>query len=562
MRCKVRIHTNLHYQASFDVRPKDGSPDAWRSLVKTVRAWMRDRSGLGDELGQSWFYTYGSCKHPTILNQFVETNREIGEGTSDQPQFWAARMQIQDKSAPERYWRTDIGVIARDSAEFTVGVTVTNFIRPGYLGPEPIPPSFSAPKIVKSLLADYWMPHSGDLPLTNGPLRFGVKDVPDVLQLLASTERRCPIVWVTREKTYLDPLVVPHGLSKKIAGAAAILVSEDGEAESALIDALPYRFRAKDGMVRIYLPGVQLDAEGDSGRHRYYSKNQIEDLGPSQVAVEIIRALTRRMDLGRHDAVFTLEDVQDRHRRNRLRQLREAHVPGVEYELIELFEADNKRLDEKVDELQKENEQLEFDLELARESERRAKDQEAIATSARVQAEKQLGLAQKALEAIAHFRKLPETVLECVEMIAELHPQRIVFTDRAFATAKDAEFNDVKSDIGDVWSMLWALATDLHDLSFNQSLERRQLEQEFKSRSGCDISFTESDTTRSNPKLMAQRQFNYNGRELSMEPHAKLDRSDRKRYLRVHFAVDKESGLIVVNHCGDHLENAATRKRS
>lgn len=558
----MRIHTNLHYQASFDVRPNDGSSEAWKTLVKTVRAWMRERSGLGDELGKSWFYTYGSCKHSTILNQFVETNREVGEGTPDQPEYWAARMQIQDKSAPERYWRTDIGIIARQFDEFTIGVTVTNFLRPGYLGAEPIPPAFSAPQIVERLLADYWMPHSGDLPLTNGPLPFGVDDVPHILALLSSTERRCPIVWVTRERTHLDPLVAPHGLTSKIAGAAAILVSEDGEAESALIDALPYRFRAMDGMVRIYQPGVRLDDDWDSGRHRYYSRNQIDDLGPSQVAVEIIRALTRRMDLGRHDAVFTLEDVQDRHRRSRLRQLRDAHVPGVDSELFELFEADNKRLDEKVDDLQKENEQLLIELELAKEAEQRSNDQAAIAANARVEAEKQLGLAQRPLQAIAHFRKLPETVLECVELVAELHPQRIVFTDRAFATAKDAEFNDVKSDIGDVWSLLWALATDLHDLTINQNLERRQVEQEFKARSSFEVSFTESDTTRANPKLMAMRKFEHEGKQLSMEPHAKLDRSDRKRYLRVYFAIDKDLGRIVVNHCGDHLDNAATRKRN
>ncbi|MCB0826226.1 MAG: hypothetical protein KDC26_08545 [Armatimonadetes bacterium] len=558
----MRLHTNLHYQASFDVRPKDGSPEAWKTLVKTVRAWMRERSGMGDELGQSWFYTYGNCKHPNVLGQFVETNREIGNGTPDQPQFWAARMQIQDSSVRDRYWCSDIGIIAQGEGEFTIGITVTHFIRHGYVGAEPVPPSFSAPKIVEQFLSDYWMPHSGDLPLTNGPLPFEVKDVPHILDLLASTERRCPIVWVARERTHLDPLVVPQGLSKKIAGAAAIIVSQDGEAESALIEALPFRFRALDGMVRIYQPGVRFDDDRDSGRHRYYSKNQIDELGASQVAVEIIRALTRRMDLGRHDAVFTLEDVQDRHRRNRLRQLRESLAPGTDTELIELFEADNKRLEEKIDELQKENEQLEFDLELAREGKQHADNQEAIATEARVEAEKQLGQAKKALEAIDHFRKLPVTVQECVELIAELHPQRIVFTKRAMRTAKNAEFNDVRSDIGDVWSLLWSLATDLHDLSFNQSLERRQLEQEFRAKSGCDISFTESDTTRSNPKLMAQRQFNYKGRELSMEPHAKLDRSDRNRFLRVHFAVDKESGLIVVNHCGDHLENAATRKRS
>lgn len=268
------------------------------------------------------------------------------------------------------------------------------------------------------------------------------------------------------------------------------------------------------------------------------------------------------MDLGRRDAVFTLEDVQDRHRRNRLRQLREAHVPGVDSELFELFEADNMRLEEKVDDLQTENEQLQFNLELAKEAEQRAMDQAAIEVSARVEAEKRLGIAQRPLEAIEQFRTLPQTIRECAELIGKLHSQKILFTDKALDSAKDAEFNDVKSDIADVWSLLWSLATDLHELSFNQTLERRQLEQEFKSRSGFEVTFTESETTRRNPKLMALRQFSHEERDLSMEPHAKLDRKDRNRYLRVHFAVDKESGMIVVNHCGNHLDNAATRKRS
>ena len=530
--------------------------------MKTVRAWMRKRSGIGDELGESWFYTYGKAEHSRVRGQFVETNREVGNGTVNVPEFWAARMQIQDSSVPDRLWRTDIGIVAKNDLNFTVGVTVTNYLRPGYLGPEPIPPSFSAPQIVERLLADYWLPHSGDMPLTNGPLIFRADEVPHILALLGSTERRCPIVWVTRERTYLDPLVAPHGLTAKIAGAAAILASADGEAEAALIEALPFRFRAVDGMVRIYQPGVRLQNEQDSGRHRYYSRYDIEELGASQVAVEIIRALTRRMDLGRHDAVFSLEDVADRHRRNRLRQLREAHTPGTDTELVDLLEADNERLGALAEELQEASEQQDFDLDLAREAEQEAKSHLSRETAARLEAEKQLGLAQRPLKAIQDFKSLPEDIGECVERIAALHPQRIRFTDAAIKSASSAEFNEVRSDLGVVWKLLWALATDLHDLSFNQSLERRQLEQEFRARSGFEISFTESDTTRSNPKLMAIRKFDFDGRGLSMEPHAKLDRSDRKRYLRVHFAIDKESGLIIVNHCGDHLDNAATRKRS
>lgn len=558
----MRLHTNLHYQASFSVRSREGSDESWKLLVKTVRSWMREKSGIGDSIGGSWFYTYGKTEHPHIRGQFVETNREIGSGTPDEPEFWAARMQIQDRTIPDRYWRTDIGLMAKGGGEFTVGVTVENFLRPGYLGPEPIPPSFSAPQIVERLLADYWMPHSGDLPLTNGPLEFQASEVPEILSLLASTQRRCPIVWVTRERTYLDPLVAPHGLTAKIAGAAAILVSRDGEAESALIEALPRRFRAMDGMVRIYQPGVRLDNEMDAGRHRYYSKYQIDELGPSQVAVEIIRALTRRMDLGRHDAVFSLEDVADRHRRNRLSQLRSDRSGERDDELIQLLEEDNERLGQQVEELQAEIDALELKTLQFEEDAEEAKRRGDHELTYRLEAEKGLAIANRSLETIEQFKELPSNILECAERIQALHGQKIVFTDAAMASAKDASFNDVRDDLPDVWRLLWGLATDLHELVFQKDLERRTLEAEFKSRTGFDFSFTESDTTRRDNKLMAKRQFVFGGKELSMEPHAKIDRTDRSRFLRVHLAVDQECRRIVVNHCGDHLENAASRKRN
>lgn len=558
----MRLQTNLHYQASFNVRCSDPEAEAWKLLVKTVRSWMREKSQLGEAIGGSWFYTYGKEEHATIRNQFVETSREIGNGSNLEPEFWASRMQIQDRSFVDRYWRTDIGLVSRGNGEYTIGVTVQNFLRPGYLGPEPVAPSFSAPQIVERLLSDYWLPHSGDLPLTNGPLNFSVSDVPHILSLLESTERKCPIVWVTREKTHRDPIIAPQGLTAKIAGAAAILVSADGDAESALIEALPRRFRAMDGMVRIYQPGVRLDLDSDAGRHRYYSRNQIEDLGPSQVAVEIIRALTRRIDLGRHDALFSLEEVSDQHRRNRVRMLREMHTPESDKELVDLLEADNSRLGEQVESLQKAKEELEFELEVVREAEQQARDQQAYQISLRVEAEKQLGLAYRSQSAIDEFRTLPRTIRECAEKIAALHPNKITFTQQAFHSADQAEFNSVREDLPEVWSLLWSISTDLHALIFDESLDRWAIESEFKARSGFDFSFTESDTTRKDNKLMAKRKFVHDSKDMMMEPHAKLDRSDRNRYLRVHFAIDYATKMIVVNHCGDHLENAATRKRN
>ncbi|HWD41302.1 MAG TPA: hypothetical protein VG944_20830 [Fimbriimonas sp.] len=197
------------------------------------------------------------------------------------------------------------------------------------------------------------MPHSGSLNLTKGPMEFGVEDVPHIIDLLTSV-RRCPIVWITREKPHLWRLLNPDWLFSKTAGAAFILVSRDDEAESALRQALPPGVRASDGSIRIYEPSVELEKEWDSIRHRHYTKFKLEHLRPEDREREIVRGVIQRMDLGRHDAIFSVEDVQAKHRHNRLRQLRDVYSLGPDSELIQLLETENKHLEERIEELQQE----------------------------------------------------------------------------------------------------------------------------------------------------------------------------------------------------------------
>jgi hypothetical protein len=226
----MRSPPDLHYYTVFDVRPSDGSPDPWKTLVKTIQAWMRNRSDFGDQLELSWFYTRGRRQQPANESQFVETNFEVGNGTLERPEFWAARMQTRDTWIRDRYWRTDIGITALPGNEFTIIATVTHFLQPDYAGA--VEPSFSVPEIVVQLQADYWMPRFRVDNLNNGP--------------------------------------------------------------------------------------------------------------------------NRRVDLGRNDPVSTIEDVQNRHRRNRIGQLRDVSTQGADSELVELLEAENRYLEERVYELQRE----------------------------------------------------------------------------------------------------------------------------------------------------------------------------------------------------------------
>jgi hypothetical protein len=233
----MRPTTYLHFHTVFNVRPSDDSPDPWKTLVKTIQVWMRRKSDFGDQLQLSWFCTQGRRQDPTNESQFVETSCEVGNGTREKPEFWAARMEKRDKSVRgdrsvrDRYWRTDIGITALYGNEFTIAVTVTHFQQPGQISaPDPLP---SVPKIVFELQAEYWMPH---------------------------------------------------------------LVSADT---------------------------LSNDLEG-------------------------------RSIAGQNHAVYTIEDVQHRHRCHRIRQLRDTYIPGPDSELVDLLEAENRALEENFEELKRE----------------------------------------------------------------------------------------------------------------------------------------------------------------------------------------------------------------
>jgi len=83
---------------------------------------------------------------------------------------------------------------------------------------------------------------------------------------------------------------------------------------------------------------------------------------------------------------------------------------------------------------------------------------------------------------------------------------------------------------------------------------------EYKSKARFHISMSEGKMTQRDSKLMQLRERQYQGRTIDITPHVGSGRT--ADCLRVHFAVDQGTGKIVIGHCGDHLENYTSRKRS
>jgi hypothetical protein len=158
-------------------------------------------------------------------------------------------------------------------------------------------------------------------------------------------------------------------------------------------------------------------------------------------------------------------------------------------------------------------------------------------------------------DVVGHLNRLPSSVSDAVELIEKLHPATIAFTPQAKQAAKATAFTDT----GTAWRILWATATTLHALYFNNADERLDIAKRFKELTGFDLALSEGRNTTRDNKLMALRKQDYNGTAIDITPHVKYGNRAPK-LLRVHYYPDRERRRILIGHCGDHLENFSTAK--
>ena len=160
---------------------------------------------------------------------------------------------------------------------------------------------------------------------------------------------------------------------------------------------------------------------------------------------------------------------------------------------------------------------------------------------------------RQALSGVRSIRNLPQTNEDVISYFLAVYPDRIDFTDQGARTAAKC---GIKPEI--LWSCLYDVANDLCDIHRDNPPD---VEAVFKERTGWEVSMCEGSQTRSNPNLMALRKDTYQGREISIEPHVKFDRSEKKTgaaYQRLYYCYDALTRLIIVGYVGDHMDNHST----
>lgn len=549
---------HLHYRCAFELAPAAVGGLDWGDLVRTVRTWIAKRTPKGplnQDFRGKWFYAGGEWRLHGAPRWYVKTARHGGTGTEEPPRYWSLRWEHPCSDVALRQWRTDIGLTTTGPDRFVFSLATTRWLIPGFLGKEPASPVPSAPGIVTRLLGSpHWKAHAGseELAMSTFLLRDGQAKA--LLAHLQDSERACPLVLIAKDFATGKALLDPARLAKLLAGAAAVWESETSWVDKELEMLLPPGFRCWNGMVRVYQPRVRLNIADDSKRHRYFTREEIQSLGPAATEEALVRGVVRRARPVAFSEVTTVEDVADKQRGAHLVEMKAAARGSKEWS--EYLEKDVGRLEA---ELKHEREKasritdLEDQVEDLQEENRRLQFQQSRALTRAQEAESVKSALAARAALIDNLDRLPNSLPDVVDLIQRAYPDRIFFTEKARDSARKARLQDINL----AFECLRAMATTLHDLHFGRKLPLREACREFRNSTGFELAVGESEGTRAKKRLAAKRKDFYKGQQIDISPHVKHGNTSGN-ILRVHYYAHPGDRVLVIGHCGDHLDTVKT----
>ena len=238
------------------------------------------------------------------------------------------------------------------------------------------------------------------------------------------------------------------------------------------------------------------------------------------------------------------------------------------------------QLNQKIDELQEENEkrvrkiselrdqaQIEYNkgieaerknnLELIEEHDRLERNLQA-ANVRILQLEQENRTARAKLNAVDTLRGMserPRTNEDVINYFRNIFADRIAFTEQGIKTGCKS---DIKAD--GLWYYLFQMATHLFDIHHTGSAD---VESEFLHATGIEVALSEGKQTNKGSKYRRQRKDFFEGKEIYIAPHIKLDsQKSGAQNRRIYYCYDRELDKIIIGWIGMHLETSGTMHMS
>jgi len=244
-------------------------------------------------------------KAESALAQTSSWNREgwkiesadITEDSSGKSRnLFALRLERPDDTHPTlRKWITEVSVVSKQGEDPQFSLTL--FVQ-DVPGRNLLPPAISTPAIVSEII-DQHRSRSSHLPVSDRPIRIDHEHVSKFADALTSSQRRLPIIYVSRTSRN-ELLVDVNKLATQYRGRA-IVAFEDEPApnvDMSLIDSLklylPKELLAYGGAIRVYSPDVRALEPIDHLRHRFIDPGTASRLGDRGVLSRISHIIDRQ----------------------------------------------------------------------------------------------------------------------------------------------------------------------------------------------------------------------------------------------------------------------------
>jgi hypothetical protein len=526
-----------HYQTSFRVVNTDG--EAFKQLKRNVYGWIveREKDRVLREKANEFFFR---CDWPNLFHTHASllTNSFLSESGD----AWALHYTEPDRTlGRKRFWYTDIG-FKKDGSNVIVSVRNSYAWNAEDLSAHREEPQSTVPRVVRFLLQGNTV-YSGraEFRLIEEPAIFKTVGMGKVLaEFIQSPDRRYPLIVFNGDgRGHVDEA---RWLARDLTGKAQVaIMGSDADLAEEFEHYMPKDYRIQLGEFRVFFPFNNRRNSPD--RHRWYD---ISHPDFAEHRAGILYGLLRNHTLAEKGVVESVEDISRLIGLDKLFKVK-AENPEQQKILDEFFAEHAKVTEERdhakneaanyanqIDALEKENGDLKFKI------------QGVQARLGEAQSETSVDMAKL-------LPKIPETLLDTAKLAARsLH--RLVITDAAIESAD--EYANCQS-CHEAWEMLLHLNDAMFHLRFEDD-SPKDLEKEFKEKTGYDLAMNEGKVTQKDKKLMRLRTLVHKGKQYDITPHLKHQNNEPKS-VRIYFAFDEEDKKIIVGHIGRHIPNATTK---
>jgi len=296
--------------------------DSFDRCVKLAVEWMAaEPTGNGHQRSGT------SLPNAAWEGQTFDITDEIGANptkavrlTARDGNLWAARLDWPEPNFP-RTWISEFFVEKRVGRMTRFGAQVTCVKR----GESPAF-EITRPNVVQRVLGEL-AAEADNRPLSDYIEISNIRDIPDIVELIYSSNRRLPVIIITNDdngNTYISP----NNISKRVGGSSHIY-HLDNDAISELQRTIGKRMSAFNGAVRLYEPGLT-EATEDPFAHPLWLKNAKP---PGTLIRQITSRVLQAAFLDRSEFSFPrYSTVRDASRREEKDSSHDAPSPQVELE--------------------------------------------------------------------------------------------------------------------------------------------------------------------------------------------------------------------------------------